>query len=140
MCFFQKIFLRRGVGIPLTGLTLPNFCACPKPGPGFPLIWPGLFYVQWVEMRDACLFCWYRWTITVLTFFPYLYNQKVAKNVVIHKIYQWYKMLYDVCFSQSTLVSSTNKTDCHDITEILLKVALNTINLNLYDVCCIRIA
>ena len=30
-------------------------------------------------------------------------------------------------------VSSTNKTDCHDITEILLKVALNTItphNLN----------
>ena len=24
--------------------------------------------------------------------------------------------------------SSTNKTDCHDITEILLKVALNTIN------------
>jgi hypothetical protein len=31
-------------------------------------------------------------------------------------------------------VSSTNKTDCHDIAEILLKVALNTIkqiNLNL---------
>jgi len=26
-----------------------------------------------------------------------------------------------------TSVSSTNKTDCHDITEILLKVALNTI-------------
>jgi hypothetical protein len=24
-------------------------------------------------------------------------------------------------------VSSTNKTDCHDITEIILKVALNTI-------------
>jgi hypothetical protein len=30
-----------------------------------------------------------------------------------------------------TPVSSTNKTDHHDITEILLKVALNTINLNL---------
>jgi hypothetical protein len=28
-----------------------------------------------------------------------------------------------------TPVSFTNKTDCHDITEILLKVALNTINL-----------
>jgi hypothetical protein len=27
-------------------------------------------------------------------------------------------------------VSSTNKTDCHDITGILLKVALNTITLN----------
>jgi hypothetical protein len=30
-----------------------------------------------------------------------------------------------------TLVSSTNKTDCQDITEILLNVVLNTINLNL---------
>ena len=30
-------------------------------------------------------------------------------------------------FSSSTPVSSTNKTDRHDITEILLKVALNTI-------------
>jgi hypothetical protein len=31
-------------------------------------------------------------------------------------------------FSSGILVSSTNKTDRHDITEILLKVALNTIN------------
>jgi hypothetical protein len=30
-------------------------------------------------------------------------------------------------FSPGTLVSSTNKTDRHDLTEILLKVALNTI-------------
>ena len=37
-------------------------------------------------------------------------------------------------FSPGTPVSSTNKTDCHNITEILLKVALNTINqpTNLY--------
>jgi hypothetical protein len=33
-------------------------------------------------------------------------------------------------FSPGPLVSSTNKTDCHDITEILLKVALNTIKPN----------
>ena len=32
-------------------------------------------------------------------------------------------------FSPGTPVSSTNKTDRHDITEILLKVALNTITL-----------
>jgi hypothetical protein len=32
-------------------------------------------------------------------------------------------------FSPGTPVSSTNKTDRHDIFEILLKVALNTINL-----------
>jgi hypothetical protein len=31
-----------------------------------------------------------------------------------------------------TPVSSTNKTDRHDVTEILLKVALNTINTCLY--------
>jgi hypothetical protein len=30
-------------------------------------------------------------------------------------------------FSPGTPVSSTNKTDCHDITEILLKVAIKTI-------------
>jgi hypothetical protein len=31
--------------------------------------------------------------------------------------------------SSGTLISSTNKADCHAITEILLKMALNTINL-----------
>jgi hypothetical protein len=36
-------------------------------------------------------------------------------------------------FSQSTQVSSTNKTDHHYITEILLKVVLNTITINPYD-------
>jgi hypothetical protein len=33
-------------------------------------------------------------------------------------------------FSSGTPVSSTNKADRHDITEILLKVALNTITLS----------
>jgi hypothetical protein len=33
-------------------------------------------------------------------------------------------------FSTSTPVSSTNKTDRHDLAEILLKVALNTIKPN----------
>jgi hypothetical protein len=32
------------------------------------------------------------------------------------------------CFSLGTLISSTNKTDRHNITEILLNVVLNTIN------------
>jgi hypothetical protein len=34
-------------------------------------------------------------------------------------------------FSPGPPVSSTNKTDCHDITEILLKLALNTIKQSL---------
>jgi hypothetical protein len=38
-------------------------------------------------------------------------------------------------FSTGTPVSSTNKTDRHDITEILLKVAFNTINQpSIYDI------
>ena len=41
------------------------------------------------------------------------------------KVCQW--LAAGQCFSPGTLVSSTNKTDCHNITEILLKVALNTI-------------
>jgi hypothetical protein len=32
------------------------------------------------------------------------------------------------CFSPGTPISSTNKTDWHGIAEILLKVALSTIN------------
>jgi hypothetical protein len=35
----------------------------------------------------------------------------------------------DRLFSPGTQVSSNNKTDCHDKTEILLKVALNTTTL-----------
>ena len=36
-------------------------------------------------------------------------------------------------FSPGSLISSTSKTDRHDITEILLKVALNTKNLLFVD-------
>ena len=42
------------------------------------------------------------------------------------KVWQW--LATGRWFSPGTPVSSTNKTDHHDITEILLKVALNTIN------------
>jgi hypothetical protein len=38
----------------------------------------------------------------------------------------------DQWFSEDTPVSSTNKNDYHDIAEILLKVASNTITLTLY--------
>jgi hypothetical protein len=33
------------VGIPLFCLTLPHFCACPKPGPGFPTSYVMVFFV-----------------------------------------------------------------------------------------------
>ena len=44
------------------------------------------------------------------------------------KVCQW--LVTGRWFSLGNPVSSTDKTDRHDITEILLKVALNTINLN----------
>jgi hypothetical protein len=45
------------------------------------------------------------------------------------KVCQW--LATDGWFSQGISVSSTNKTDHHNIAEILLKVALNTITLTL---------
>ena len=41
-------------------------------------------------------------------------------------------------FSPGTPISSTNKTDRHDITEIVLKVALNTITLIITPLCILR--
>jgi hypothetical protein len=69
---------------------------------------------------------------------PFLISPSVFSNVYLHgriwglnystlcdKVYQW--LATSRWFSPGPPVSSTNKTDRHDITEILLKVALNTI-------------
>jgi len=45
--------------------------------------------------------------------------------IYVDKVCQW--LATGQWFSPGPLVSSTNKTDCHDIIEILLKVALSTI-------------
>ena len=52
--------------------------------------------------------------------------QDVLNTTLCDKVCQWFAT--GQCFSPDTSVSSTNKTDHHDITEILLKVVLNTIN------------
>jgi len=49
-----------------------------------------------------------------------------------HYLIKFVSDLRQSCFSPGTPVSSTNKTDRHDIPKILLKVTLNTINLNLF--------
>ena len=54
--------------------------------------------------------------------FNYMYLKYTVKPVLRDHI--WW-------IFPGTLISSTNKTDCHDIAEILLKVALNTITLTL---------
>ena len=57
-----------------------------------------------------------------------LIRQGVLDTTLCDKVCQW--LAAGQWFSLGTPVSSTNKTDCHDITEILLKVALSTINQN----------
>ena len=47
------------------------------------------------------------------------------------RIHTAYRHAAGLWFSPGTLVSFTNKTDSHDIAEILLKVALNTVTLTL---------
>ena len=61
----------------------------------------------------------------------------VSSNPIHGKVYsiQHYviKFVSDLRQIRDSQSTSTNKTDRHDITEILLKVALNTITLPLYN-------
>ena len=52
-------------------------------------------------------------------------STRVWCTILCDKVCQW--LATGRWFSLDPLVSSTNKSDCHDITEILLKVVLNTI-------------
>jgi hypothetical protein len=55
--------------------------------------------------------------------YQYQRVQGVLDTTLCDKVCQW--LVAGRWFSLSNPISSTNKTDCHDITEILLKVALN---------------
>jgi hypothetical protein len=57
-------------------------------------------------------------------------RQGVLDTTLCDQVCQW--LAVGLWFSPGTLVSSTNKTDRHNITDILLKVALNTIILHLF--------
>jgi hypothetical protein len=60
-----------------------------------------------------------------ISFFLF-YKEKTVLNLCIYM----YIQIYNIYFSL-TSVSSTNKTDHHDTTKLLLKVALNTLTLTL---------
>ena len=53
----------------------------------------------------------------------------VLDTTLCDKVCQW--LATGLCFSPFISISFTNKTGCHNITEILLKVALNTTILTL---------
>ena len=73
---------------------------------GFTTSWAiGAYHHQRCEFKS----CWLR---------------DVLDTTLCDKVCQW--LMAGQWFSPGTPVSSTNKTDHHDITEILLKVALNT--------------
>jgi hypothetical protein len=62
-----------------------------------------------------------------IPFFGIPFRRGVLATALCDKVCQWLAACQG--FSPGIPVSSTNKTDSHDITEILLKVALNTITL-----------
>ena len=96
-------------------------------------------------LSDSCIS-----TVCTLTFFLTEYSRLVLIDdvilIYITRLYiikqqqlwlSWHlfvKFVTGRWFSLGTPVSSTNKTDCHNIAEILSKVALQTINLNSLDV------
>ena len=68
---------------------------------------------------------------------PFTYmplRRGVLDTTLCDKVCRW--LAAGSWFSSGTLVSSSNKSDLHDITEIVLKVAFNTHNLNpcLFDI------
>ena len=58
-------------------------------------------------------------------------SKTVIDRTLCDKVCQW--LAAGWWLSPGTLVSSTYKTGCHDITKILLKMALNTITLTHYN-------
>jgi hypothetical protein len=107
-------------------------CACPKTRTWISnVICRSLFYVEWFEMRGDCLFCLYWWhcwpSLFKLSFhnsnYLFIYPRLAAAS---DKVYQL--LVHGRWFSPGTPATSTTKTGRHHIAEILLKVALSTIN------------
>jgi hypothetical protein len=78
--------------------------------------------------------CFYFWSFYCLSFFDIPFERcefesHSGDTTICDRVCLW--LAAGWWFSPDTLVSSTNKTCRHDIAEILLKVALNTIKPNL---------
>ena len=53
----DTIIKRERVGIPFTSLTVSHFCASPKPGPGFPILYVVDFVCVFSELRREMIVC-----------------------------------------------------------------------------------
>ena len=57
-CLWRPSYHEGTVGIPITVLTPPHFCAYPKPGHGFPTSYVVVFFcVQWFQLRWEVIVC-----------------------------------------------------------------------------------
>jgi hypothetical protein len=74
---------------------------------------------------DCCLTSYKKQITTKVVCLNPVHLRVVLDTTLCDKVCQW--LATSQWFSQGTPVSSTYKTDSHNITEILLKVALNTI-------------
>ena len=85
---------------------------------------PSWSYGSWIYnyLCNQCLSPLTLWVWTPL-------RRGVLNTILCDKVSHW--LVTGLWLTLGTPVSSTNKTDRHDITEILLKVALNTITLTL---------
>ena len=89
----------RRVGIPLTGLTLPQCCAWPKAGPGFPTSYVLIsFVVSEFEMRGGCSFRLYCWNCWPLLFKLSLYERRLfvllsfvelLLTITVYTLFRW---------------------------------------------------
>jgi hypothetical protein len=87
------------------------------------IIWWTLFNIQWIHIKSWIL----NFMGAIMVVNLWRSWQGVLNTTLCDKDCQW--LATGWWFSVCTPVSSTNKTDHHDLTVILLKVALNTINL-----------
>jgi hypothetical protein len=96
---------------------------------------PNLSVRRFIEKRYTCAFerrkmSWIRKIITYGydTVTDTTINVAQSGDITFVHVCQW--LATGLWFSRGIPVSSTNKTDSHDIAEILLKVAFSIINLN----------
>ena len=80
--------------------------------------------------RRRCVLVWCiktTYPISAYQWVPILLKRDVLDITLCYKVCQW--LVVGWWFSPGTPVSSTNKTDRHDVAEILLKVVINTLTL-----------
>jgi hypothetical protein len=111
--FYRRSNYYKGkVGIPLTSLTMPQFCACSKPGHGFPMPYVVIFlFSQCFEVVRSD--CWsttkqtssYQWNVALHDIVEQSSLGVKQQSLTHSLIYNTYKL--HVCFFRIIFVFST---------------------------------